>query len=340
MKNNPIMPSLWPVFREKNISLQITYDHYYNEPAQIVRLLEHYKRIVSGIANNPGQKLSELSLLSPEEEQKLLIDWNDTHADYPKDQCIHEVFADQARRRPNATAVVFEDQKLSYKELDQKSTELGKYLQSLGVKPETLVAICVECSSEMIIGLLGILKAGGAYLPLDPDYPQDRLHYMFEDSRANLLLSQSHLADRLRLLTNNSLEITYLDQDWKTIRSTAEAQKTLSRNVRSNHLAYVIYTSGSTGNPKGVMVEHRSLVNMSLDQIRRFNVTEEDQCLQFASACFDASLCEIFTALLSGATLVVMSNKEKHFDNAFHQYCHRHQISIAFSSCFISQIIE
>ena len=291
----------------KTITLQITYDHYYYDQIQIIQLLAHYKRIVTGIANNPVQKLSDLSLLSLEEKQKILIDWNNTQADYPKDQCIHQLFEEQAKKTPHATAVIFEEKQLSYKDLDQKSTELAKYLQSMGVKPDTLVVICLERSLEMIVGLLGILKAGGAYVPLDPDYPEERLRYMLSDCGAKHILSQSHLADKVQVLTKDTTKIVYLDQDWQTIRNTEKAQKTLSRNVRSNHLAYVIYTSGSTGQPKGVQIEHQALVNHMNWMSESLKWTEDDVFLQKTAFSFDASVWEFFASILSGGKLILLS---------------------------------
>ena len=315
--------------QEDHFLLNLKYNPELFEESTIERLLGHYINLAKQIVATPKKPLSDYDILTPAERHQLLVDWNDTQANYPKDQCIHQLFEAQARKTPNAVAVVFEEQKLSYKELNQKSTELAKYLQSLGVKPDTLVAICVERSLEMIIGLLGILKAGGAYVPLDPDYPEERLQHMLEDCRAELLLSHSHLTDRAQVLAKDNIEIVYLDQDWQTIKDTAKAQKRFERSVRSNHLAYVIYTSGSTGRPKGVMIEHHSFVNMSLDQIGQFKVSQSDSCLQLASACFDASLSEIFMALLSGSTLVILNKNKLQILNSFHDFCNQNQISVA-----------
>ncbi|MDY6991381.1 MAG: non-ribosomal peptide synthetase, partial [Pseudomonadota bacterium] len=247
-----------------------------------------------------------MSTLLPESQRhQLLIEWNNTASDYPHDQCVQQLFEAQVTRTPNATAVVFEDESLTYQQLNQKANQLAHYLKKLGVGAEVLVGIHVERSLEMIIGLLGILKAGGAYVPLDPAYPQERLMFMLADAHVTVLLTQSLFAERIQQLipeySKQKLNIVYLDGDWEIIDQAAKDN--LVTETRPENLAYVIYTSGSTGKPKGVLLEHRGLCNLSTAQNQIFDVKKEDKILQFASLNFDASIWEIIMALIPGATL-------------------------------------
>jgi amino acid adenylation domain-containing protein len=270
----------------------------------IARMSEHFQTLLQAIVNNPNQRIIELPLLTETEQHRLLVDWNDTNTEYPQEKCIHQLFEEQVERSPDAIAVVFENEKLTYRELNQRANQLAHYLQTLGVCPEVLVGICVERSLEMIIGIIGILKAGGAYVPLDPAYPQERLAFMIEDAAVPVLLTQAHLAPNL---PSHSAQVVYLDKDWKDIDK--QSQEQLTEVVKANNLAYVIYTSGSTGRPKGVLLEHQGLCNLVIAQQQLFDVKPESRILQFVSFSFDVSVGEIFTALTTGATLV-LSPKE------------------------------
>jgi len=245
------------------------------------------------------------TLLTESQRHQLLIEWNNTASDYPYDQCVHQLFEAQVAHTPNATAVVFENQSLTYQQLNQKANQLAHYLRKLGVGAEVLVGIHVERSLEMIIGLLGILKAGGAYVPLDPAYPQERLMFMLADAQVRVLLTQSLFAERIGQLipqySKQKLNIVYLDGDWGLIEQASKDN--VRAETRPENLAYVIYTSGSTGKPKGVLLEHRGLCNLSTAQTQIFDVQEKDKILQFASLNFDASIWEIIMALIPGATL-------------------------------------
>ncbi|MBC1300096.1 amino acid adenylation domain-containing protein, partial [Nostoc sp. UCD122] len=195
-------------------------------------------------------------------------------------------------------AVVFEDQKLTYQQLNSRANQLAHYLHSLGVGADVLVGICVERSIEMVVGLLGILKAGGAYLPLDPEYPTERLRFMLEDAQVLLVLTQQRLLDRLPQLQAKQV---YLDEAWSQIAQNNQDNPT--SEAKAFNLANVIYTSGSTGRPKGVMVEHKGLCNLAQAQIQTFDLTSDSRVLQFASFSFDASISEILMALGAGAAL-------------------------------------
>ena len=266
------------------------------DAATITRLLGHYEMLLEGISTDPNQRIAGLPLMSEQECKLVLTDWNNTRQDYPSGKCVHELFEAQVESTPNAIALVFKDEELSYAELNAKANRLAHQLVSLGVGPEVLAGVCLERSIEMVVALLAILKAGGAYLPLDPDYPKERLSFMLKDSQAAAVVTQKHLEGRLPQHRARRVYIDTLDCDTYP-DSDAIAQP--------HHLAYVIYTSGSTGRPKGVMIEHRCLVNYIEAAARLYRLQPEDRILQFASISFDVSVREIFMSLTSGATLVL-----------------------------------
>ena len=276
------------------------------DAATITRMMQHFKTLLAAIVDNPQQPVSLLPLLSQQERHQLLVEWNDTQADYPQNQCIHQLFESQVERTPDAVAVVFENEQLTYHELNCRANQLAQYLRSLGVGADVLVGLCVERSSEtlpeasllMAIGLLAILKAGGAYVPLDPEYPTERLSFMLEDAQVWVLLTQQHLSDKL---PKNQANTVFLDEIWSEIAQ--NSQENYSNGVTASHLANVIYTSGSTGKPKGVMVEHSGLCNLAQAQIQTFGVDSDSRVLQFASFSFDACISEILMSWASGATL-------------------------------------
>ena len=230
---------------------------------------------------NQCKEIKQYPLLSPDQHQQIIYEWNATERAYPADKTIHQLFEEQATKTPHNIAVIFEDKQLSYKELNESANQLAYYLQEKGVKPETLIAIACERSLEMIIGILGILKAGGAYVPIDPGYPQDRINFMLEDTHAQILLTQHHLVDQL---PTEGREVIFLDdramlKDYKV--------STLVSLSQPHHLAYVIYTSGSTGKPKGVMIEHHNSVAL-LCWAKEFYSTETlKSVLASTSICFD-----------------------------------------------------
>ena len=264
----------------------------------IIRMARHYQNLLAAVVVNPAQQVSDMPLLSAAEQHQLLVEWNNTQADYPKQSCLHSLFEQQVEKTPDAVAVVFVDERLTYSALNAKANQLAHYLQTLGVGADVLVGICIERSLEMIVGLLGILKAGGAYVPLDPTYPQDRLAYMLSDSRVSVLLTQEKLvAD----LPKQAAHVVCLDSQWGIINR--ESQENPLSTVQHTDLSYVIYTSGSTGKPKGVLIAHQGLCNLAQAQIRLFDINSNSSVLQFASLSFDASISEIVIALCSGGRL-------------------------------------
>ncbi|GCA91666.1 non-ribosomal peptide synthetase [Microcystis aeruginosa] len=293
------------------------------DKSTIERLSGHFVNLLTGIIANPEQVIGQLPLLTKSETNQLLFDWNQTKIDYKNDLCLHQLFEQQVKQNPQAIAVKLEDEFLTYEELNCKANQLAHYLQSLGVKSDSLVGIFVERSLDMIIGILGILKAGGAYVPLDINYPKERITYILEDTQLSILLTQSQLLEQLPAFQGITI---CLDQDWSTIAK----QSTVSPlvEVDQHNLAYIIYTSGSTGQPKGVMIGHRSVVNYILTTIREYGITSEDQILQFSSICFDASVEEIFVSLLSGATLVLRTEEMLRSSEDFWQCCQKWQLTV------------
>lgn len=269
----------------------------------IERMAGHFKTLLKSIVADPQQPIAELDILTPAESQKLLVDWNNTQVAYPQELCIHQLFEAQAAKTPEQVAVVFEDQKLTYRELNTRANQLAHYLQSQGVKPETLVAICVERSHLMVIGLLAILKAGGAYVPLDPNYPQERLTEILADSQAAIILTQEKLTGKL---SSTEATLICLDSNLETIKQ--ENRDNPVSELQPDNLAYIIYTSGSTGKPKGVQIEHRSAVNLLQAIAREPGVTAKDTVLAVTTISFDVAVPEIFLPLAVGAKLVVVSS--------------------------------
>ena len=265
----------------------------------ISRLVKHFETLLTGIVANPQQQLGNLPLLTTTEQQQLL-EWNNTETDFGNQLCLHQLFEAQVEKTPDAVAVVFDNEQLTYQELNQQANQVAHYLQKLGVGPEVLVGICVERSLLMVIGILAILKAGGAYVPLDTAYPKERLGYMLVDSQVSVLLTQKHL---LATLPVHSVQTICLDQD-SNLFLTQSTANPISQ-VTSHNLAYVIYTSGSTGQPKGAMNTHKGLCNRLLWMQDTYHLIPSDKVLQKTPFSFDVSVWELFWPLLTGASLVV-----------------------------------
>jgi len=289
----------------------------------IARMIEQFTIFVQHIVTDISLPLADLNLLSDKERHKIIVEWNDTQTNAIQDQCIHQLFEAQVQRTPDAIAVQFGEQKLTYRELNERANQLAHYLQGLGVKPEVLVGICVERSIEMVVGLLGILKAGGAYVPLDPTYPIERLQYMVSDAQLSLLLTQDKFQFKF---SANNLNKVALDRDWIIIAQ--ECQENPVSQVKPDNLVYVIYTSGSTGNPKGVMIEHQSVVNFIQAAISEYGIVESDRILQFASISFDAAVEEIYPTLARGATLVLRTEQMLSSIATFFEACQDWKLTV------------
>ncbi|WP_222930911.1 non-ribosomal peptide synthetase [Microcystis aeruginosa] len=289
----------------------------------VERMNGHFLTLLEGIIANPSERISQLPLLTKSEQQQLLMDWNNTQVDYPANKCIHQLFEEQVERTPDAVAVVFEGQQLTYNELNCRANQLAHYLQSLGVKPDELVGICVERSLEMIVGLLGILKAGGAYLPLDPEYPIERLSFMLEDAQLSVLLTQQKLGETL---PQHQASIICLDTDWEKIAENSQSNP--ENTVTPDNLAYVIYTSGSTGKPKGVLVNHSNVVRLFAATDAWYNFNSQDVWSLFHSYAFDFSVWEMWGALLYGGRLVVVPYLITRSPEAFYQLLCQEKVTI------------
>jgi amino acid adenylation domain-containing protein len=269
----------------------------------IKQLIAHFGVLLEGIVVDPDRRLSELTILTEPERHQLLVEWNNTAKDYPRDMCLQELFEEQAEKSPDGIALMFEEQQLTYRELNQRANQLAHYLRGLGVGPERLVGICVERSLEMVIGLLGILKAGGAYVPLDPSYPKEWLKFMLEDTHASIILT-----DRVWLssLPPTSARIVCLDRDREEINN--EPRDNPDSESTADSLAYVIYTSGSTGVPKGVNVRHRGVVRLLLG-VDYVQLNRAQTFLHLAPICFDAATFELWGALLHGGKCVLFPGR-------------------------------
>ncbi|MBW4546343.1 MAG: amino acid adenylation domain-containing protein [Symplocastrum torsivum CPER-KK1] len=272
----------------------------------IVRILDQFTTFLQGIVTDSKERVAALPVLSEPERHKILMEWNDTQADYPKDKCIHQLFEEQVELTPDALSVVYEDKQLSYRELNARANQLAHYLQKLGVGPEVLVGIFVERSLEMMVGLLGILKAGGAYVPLDPAYPKERLAFMLSDSQVSVLLTQEKL---LAGLPEQGAEAICLDTDWGVISQ--ESEDNLNSRVNPTNLAYIIYTSGSTGKPKGTMIVHQGLVNYLSWCIKAYAVADGVGSPVHSSIGFDATITSLFSPLLVGQSVVFLPEKQE-----------------------------
>jgi amino acid adenylation domain-containing protein len=263
------------------------------------RMAGHFETMLEAIVADPEQKLSRLPMLTGAEKRQL-TEWNNTDAEFPRQSCIHDLVEAQAARTPNDIAVEHADQRLTYRELDQRANQLAHFLRRRGVGPESRVGICLRRSLELPVALLGVLKAGAACVPLDPAYPKERLAYMLEDSQTSLVLTQPGL---LAEVTDFDAEIVTLDADWTSF--TRESSENLRCEVTAENLAYVIYTSGSTGKPRGVLLSHFGLVNHNTAAVKLFGITPADRMAQFASISFDIAIEEIFPTWIAGAALVI-----------------------------------
>ncbi|MGK7878413.1 MAG: amino acid adenylation domain-containing protein [Xenococcaceae cyanobacterium] len=282
-----------------SLQLILIYDDRRFEAATIARMLGHMQTVLESFVENPDCYLSDVPLLTKAEQHQLLVEWNQTQAPYPQDACIHHLFEAQVEQTPDAVAVVFEGNHLTYRTLNRRANQLAHHLRSLGVGPDVLVGICMERSLETIVGILGILKAGGAYVPLDPTYPQERLAYILQNTETPVLVTQQRLVE---VLPRSAMPRLCLDSDWPGIE--CESETNPPSQGSSDNLAYGIYTSGSTGQPKGVLVTHRNLVHSTAARIQYYP-ERVSRFLLLSSFAFDSSVAGIFWSLCQGGTLVL-----------------------------------
>ncbi|WP_414542081.1 amino acid adenylation domain-containing protein [Nostoc sp. CCY0012] len=299
--NYPLTISVIPA---KKLEIVIDYQSDRFDFATIHRMLGHLQILLQGMVNNPHSEIKDLSLLTDTEKHQLLVEWNSNKVEYPQNICLHQLFESIVEQTPDAIAVEFAGKSLTYQQLNQQANQVAHYLQKIGVIPDQLIGICVERSLEMAIALLGILKAGGAYVPLDPDLPQQRLEFMLQDAECSILLTQKQLIETISTYQG---KVIYLDADWELIAKEDESNPT--SNVQPENLAYLIYTSGSTGQPKGVMIQHQSLVCFTEAAKVKYEISSSDRILQFASISFDTAAEEIYPCLTCGATLILRTDE-------------------------------
>nr|QEO74483.1 condensation domain-containing protein [uncultured bacterium] len=302
----------------------IEYSRDLFEAQTVRRMLGHFESLLEGVVAEPDGRLRDLPLLTAGERRQLLVEWNDTRRSYPKDRCVHELFEEQAAKRPGAVAVSDEKGEVTYGELNRRANRLARRLRALGVWPEELVGICAARSTEWVVGLLGILKAGGAYVSLDPTYPKDRLSFMMEDARARVLVTQRALAG----LAEHRAELLYLE-DYRD-GGGGEGEENPAPLATAENLAYGVYTSGSTGRPKAVVTNHGSLLNLVFWHHRTYAVTEADRATQVARMGFDASVWELWPYLTRGASVHLLDEETRMTASGLRAWLIAREIDIGF----------
>jgi amino acid adenylation domain-containing protein/non-ribosomal peptide synthase protein (TIGR01720 family) len=308
--------------QDRSLTATFHYDAQRLPQAEIARLAEQWLTLLDSFSRARQAAIGELEITSPHEREYLLVALNQTRTDYPSSVPIHHLIEAQAARRPEATAVVVEQAQLSYDQLNRRANQLAHYLQRLGVGPESLVALSVERSVEMMVGLLGILKAGGAYVPLDPVLPSERLAGMLEEARPRVLLAQERLLDRLAV--PEGTQVVCLDRDWEAISQ--ESQENPESGVRPENLVYVLFTSGSTGRPKGVAVEHRQLYNYVQGVSRKLALPEGASYATVTTLASDLGNTAIFPALSTGGCLHVIVTERAADAEGLADYFTRHPV--------------
>lgn len=313
------------------MAITIDYSTDLFETPTIERLGKHFINLLEEVVRHPETRIEEIKFLTVSEYEQALSVWNQTETSSPRDKTLHELFEIQVKKTPDAMAVIYEEQKLSYHELNAKANQLAHYLVTHGIKPETLVAISLDRSIEMIIGLLAILKAGGSYVPLDPSYPQDRLMFMLEDTQAPLLITHSLLAGKFQSYQGRVLEIDKLEGK--------EKKENLGPTSTPSNLAYAIYTSGSTGKPKGVLIEHASICDR-VEWCQTFcPLSVQDRFLHMFSFSFDGAVLSCWWPLLVGATLIIPTLGGISDPDYLISLLKKHKITTLFSTPSLLQLI-
>ncbi len=314
--------TLYAAEERGSISFRMEYSTGLFKRETIERMASRFVHILMQLTENPDVKLYDIELATDKEKQQILTEFNNTHMQLPTCKPIHELFEEQCGKTPDNTALVFENYDMSYRELNEKSNCVARVLREKGVQLGDIAAVIADPSFEMFIGILGILKAGAAYLPIDPDYPEDRIRYMLKDSRSKLMLGTGSL-------------IAAFEEDRECIRLDDEQIYTgdssgFNTDTRPEDLAYIIYTSGSTGKPKGVMVEHKALVNLCYWHIGSFSITSADRSTKYAGFGFDASVWEIFPYLISGAAIHIISKEVRMDVKELNSYMEKNEITVSF----------
>jgi len=288
------------------LQIKIVYENDKYKSFFINQILNNFETLFKNISENKLLKISELSVITEEEKNKIIFDRNDTNMKFPDDKCVHQLFEETALKFPDKIAVEFGNNKYSYKELNERANQVAHYLIKTGIRPDNVAGICIERSYEMVIALLGILKAGAAYLPLDSTYPLERLSFMIEDTDIPILITTKNILDKL---PSTERKVLLMDEDADLL--TKENTDNPVTEVNSSNLAYVIYTSGSTGKPKGVLMIQKALVNLLYWQLNGQKFEKNLRVLQFTTLSFDVSFQEIFSTWYSGGTLIIIKDEER-----------------------------
>ncbi len=300
IRSQPNYPLAVDAYGGTAITLKLLFDRRRFADDAIARMLANYRGVLETMAADADMTLGEIVRLGGSERQQVVVEWNRTAAEYPREGCVHEYFERRAAEAPQQLAVSDDVTSLSYGELNRRANQVAQRLRLLGIGPERTVAVCMDRSAEMLVAWLGVLKAGGAYVPLDPAYPKDRLAFQLGDCGAAVLLTQPHVRAALPTAPAST---TVLDVRADGTGFEREPEGNVASGVESSHLAYVIYTSGSTGQPKGVQIEHRALMNLVTWHQRAYGITCEDRATQLASPAFDAAVWETWPYLAAGASL-------------------------------------
>ncbi len=296
--------NLFLVERIDGWRLSCEYNTNLYRPARVEALLEHFELLLSSIAANPELRISERNFLSETEQHRLMIEWNDTAVPYPSDLTIHQLLENAARQMPDRVAATFQDQSITYAELDGRSNRLARYLQARGACPGVFAGICMDRSLDMLVSVIAVLKTGAAYLPLDPAFPANRLEFMSQDANIALLLTTRSLAGHI----NTNAKRILVDQEQFPIG--AESPKPLAEKVPSDAVAYILYTSGSTGKPKGVEVQHCSVINLLYAIQSHVQLSADDSLLAITTLSFDIAALELYLPLLTGSRLILASHQQ------------------------------
>ena len=307
----------------QGLTLSLVYDTNLFEENTIARLGMHFQSLLGALVENPEKRIGSVSLIGKEEYEKILVTSREGKITFPHKGCIHELFERQVRQNPEAVALVWGNHEFTFDELNRRANQLGHYLKSIGVGPEVRVGLCLDRSPDLIIGLLGILKAGGAYVPIDPEFPRDRIQYLVQESGITALITLKKIVP---LFPDTLPTLICLDSDRCVYQQ--EPDTNVNVAMTNQNLAYVIFTSGSTGAPKGVMIQHSTLVNFIQGAVREYGIQPEDRMLQFASISFDASVEEVFCPLVGGATMVLRSDSMTDSIDHFLQECQEFEISV------------
>jgi amino acid adenylation domain-containing protein/non-ribosomal peptide synthase protein (TIGR01720 family) len=308
--------NIWEGSSSFHIGLEYCTDLFKEET--IHRILQHYITILEQITKNADLAIADIAIITELEQKKILGEFNRTASPYKKELTIIDLFEEQVQAAPDKVAAIFEDRQITYVQLNQQVNQLAHVLREVGVGPEDCVAILAERSFEMLIGIYGIIKAGGAYVPIDPEYPEERIQYILEDCKAKaIVLYRAEINTRVPVI------------DLRNLNSGVTRFENPDHICKASNLAYIIYTSGTTGNPKGVMVEHRGVVNLKFYFDQEFGINCEDRILQFANYVFDASVWEMAMALLNGATLVLIPKSTAHNVYELEKYCLSNHVTVA-----------